>query len=36
MITMTKARQDLAELRRGFHKDAALTRYSHQGAPLGG
>ena len=29
MISMTKARQELAELRRGFHKDVALLR--HQG-----
>ena len=32
MITMTKARQELAELRRGFHKDVALLR--HQGPIL--
>ncbi len=29
MISITKARQELAELRRGFHKDVALMR--HQG-----
>ena len=29
MITMTKARQELAQLRRGFKKDVALMR--HQG-----
>ena len=29
MITMTRARQELAELRRGFHKDVVLMR--HQG-----
>ena len=29
MISMTKARQELAELRRGFHKDVVLMR--HQG-----
>lgn len=29
MITITKARQELAELRRGFHKDVVLMR--HQG-----
>ena len=30
MITMTKARQELAELRRGFHKDVALMRHQVQ------
>ena len=29
MMTMTRARQELAEMRRGFHKDVALMR--HQG-----
>ena len=29
MISITKARQELAELRRGVHKDVALMR--HQG-----
>ena len=29
MMTMTKARQELAELRRGCHKDVVLMR--HQG-----
>ncbi len=29
MITITKARQELAQLRRGFQKDVALMR--HQG-----
>lgn len=29
MITITKARQELAEVRRGFHNDVALLR--HQG-----
>lgn len=29
MMSMTKARQELAELRRGLHKDVALMR--HQG-----
>ena len=29
MMSMIKARQELAELRRGFHKDVALMR--HQG-----
>ena len=27
MITITKARQELVKLRRGFHKDVALMRY---------
>ena len=29
MISITKARQELAQLRQGFHKDVALMR--HQG-----
>lgn len=32
MITITKARQELAQLRLGFHKDVALMR--HQGPIL--
>ena len=27
MTSITKARQELAELRQGFHKDVALMRY---------
>ena len=30
MMSMTRARQELAEMRRGFHKDEALMRHQVQ------